>query len=80
MRDLIGCDPCDSVVLQELGLTAHDLSMKQREMNRDVGVLVDDIHESVADGDRHIQLFLTLSDEGFLLRFTGFNLTADVFP
>ena len=49
VRDLIGCDPCDGVVLQEPDLTVHDLSMEQREVNRDVGVLVYDIHEDLAN-------------------------------
>ena len=80
VRDLGVCDPSDGVMLQQLNGTAFNLGVKQREMNRDIGVLVYHIHKDISYGDSHSQLFPALPNESFFLCFTRLNFTADILP
>lgn len=72
--NLVYCDPMDIIMLQFLGNTLPDGSMKQRQMDCQIGVFVDNIHEHLTHIQRNDQFFLAFPDECLLFCFAWFNL------
>jgi len=79
-RDIIDSDPAQIVMLQLLRRAPMNGLIEQREMDCQVGILMNDIHEHLADGKLYGELFTALSHEGLFLCFTRLNLAPGKFP
>ena len=67
-------------MLQLLRGTFPDSGMEQRQMYRQIGVLVDHIHEYLAYIQRDGKFLPTLPDQRLLLGFAWLYLAAHKFP
>ena len=64
----------DVIVLQFLRDTLPDSRMKQRQVDRQIRIFMDDIHKYFAHIQRDGQFLLTLADERLLLVSPGSTL------
>ena len=80
VRDLARRDPLDIVVFQLLRFALCYCSVEQRQMHRQIRILMDHIHKDITNSQRHRKLFSTLADKGLLFGFPWLNLTANKLP
>ena len=64
-------------MLNFLKFALGNRGVKQSQMHRQVGILVNDIHKHITDRKKNIQFFLAFSDERLFLRFAWLNLAAN---
>ena len=73
-------DPAKVVVLQQCNFAARDGSIKERQMDGNVRVLVHHIKEYRMDGSSDIQLFFALLHQGGFFCFSRLDFTVDILP
>ena len=54
--------------------------VEQRQMHRNIGIFVDNIHKHIADGQRDDKLFPSFPNECLFFGFAGFYFTANELP
>jgi len=73
-------NPFDIVMFQFLWFSFGDGGVEQREMYRQVGIFVDNIHKHITDEQSHGKLFLTLTNERLFLRLARLHLATNKLP
>ena len=72
--------PSDIVMFQLLRFSIGNGGVEQRQMYRQVGIFVDDVHKHVTNRQSHGEFFLTLANERLFLRLARLNLAANKLP
>ena len=77
---LAGMDPFQGHMLQRLGISGGNGAVEQSQPDQHIRILVNYLHELLANFYIDSQFFRTFPDQCLLVRFSGFNLAAHKFP
>lgn len=78
--DLIGSYKSYIVMFEPLRLARRDLGIEKSQVNGDIGVDMIDLHEYIADLDRHAYLLTAFPYQSLGQSFARLGLAADKFP
>ena len=80
MIDLPRMNPLDVIMLQGLGESLRNSTVKQGQPNQNIRIFVDHLCEDISYGHGDVQFFPALPNECLFPTLTGFYLSTDKFP
>jgi len=78
--EVFGCAPDQFFMLQWLGFSSDDQTVKRGQPDPFLFIAPDDRPERLSDLDLYSEFFLKFADECILVRFSGIDFSAGKFP